>query len=270
MFLLEPIEQVVDAYLAPNEEVILQDNPALGEFFLLSFTDLLIVVGALGASIVLAVAHRPLLALAAFLFADALVFRLVLRRFRDYYTRYVITDLRIMRVSGVFSRVSYSIPLGKITDVAYSQRWWERWGPFGGYATIEIDSASEKSGLDKLRGLHDPARFNRVLLSMVADKQGFVVPGTAALNKRRAREDHLKLNIRFHRELSELFSEPNDSEMKFARAGVQRELDEREERMLRLAVMRRMAAHPGALGGDGFDLGDEPVPGSDIEDDGGD
>lgn len=252
------VERIVEAYLAPGEVVILEDKPALGRFILQGLGSLLSIGALVGAFIVLSVIGRFSLALVAFVVADVVVIVLVCRRIKEYYTRYIITDLRIMRTSGVFSRVAYSIPLGKITDVAYSQKWWER--SFG-YATIEIDSASEKSGLDKLRGLHDPASFNRVLLAMVADKQGFVVPGTAALNKRRAREDHLKLKVRFDIEPSELFPYRTDTEQYFAQLAVNRDLADKAEREARLVVMQHLASRYGGPGGGG----DEPDLGDDDE-----
>ena len=266
--LLPPVESIVESYLAPGEVVILQDKPALGEFILLGLGNLLNVGALVGGAVVLFLLGWFKFALIAFILADILVIRLVSRRIQDYYTRYIITDLRIMRISGVLSRVAYSIPLGKITDVAFSQKWWER--RFG-YATIEIDSASEKSGLDKLRGLHDPASFNRVLLAMVADKQGFVVPGTAALNKRRAREDHLKLKIRFGIEPSELFPYRTDTEQYYAQLAVNRDLADKLEREARLVVMQHLASQYGARGGapgDGGlpDLGDDLAPADDGDD----
>ena len=179
--LLPAPEDIVAGYLAPDEDIVLEDKPAIGEFYLLSLPDLAMLALFFAMMIWLFANSHPAFALIAFLVTDFLAIRLLVRRLKNLYTRYVITDLRIMRVSGVFSRVAYSIPLGKITDVAYSQTWWERTFE---YATIEIDSASEKSGLDRLRGLHNPDKFNKTLLQMISDKQGFVVTGTAAMNKR--------------------------------------------------------------------------------------
>ena len=237
--LFPPVETIVKSYLAPGEVVTLEDKPALGRFFLIGLREIVMVGILSGSALMLAKFGYGNLGLLVFVVADGLVIHLVSRRIQDYYTRYVITDLRIMRTSGVFSRVAYSIPLGKITDVAFSQKWWER--RFG-YATIEIDSASEKSGLDKLRGLHDPAKFNRVLLAMVADKQGFVVPGTAALNKRRAREEHLKLLIRFNINPSELFPDATEKEMYYATLANNRDLADKAERQAQLFVMQTLAA----------------------------
>jgi membrane protein YdbS with pleckstrin-like domain len=234
-------EKIIRDYLAPDEVVILDDNPAIGEFLLVrAFWDLFFLGLGVAASIVLAIMGQRRGALVTFILADILVIRLLWMRLNDYYTRYVITDLRIIRTSGVFSRNAYSIPFGKITDVAFRQKFWER--KFG-YATIEIDSASEKSGLDKLRGLKDPARFNKVLVAMLADKQGYVVPGAAAIGKMRAREEQLKLELRFGRPRPELFPNPTDFDMLRAALAAQRDLEEKDDKLRHLEHLKRNTEH---------------------------
>ena len=237
-----PHEKIIKDYLAPDEVVILDDNPAIGEFLLVrAFWDLFFLGVGVAASIALLIMGQKQGALVTFIIADIIVIRLLWMRLKDYYTRYVITDLRIIRTSGVFSRNAYSIPFGKITDVAYRQKFWER--RFG-YATIEIDSASEKSGLDKLRGLKDPAMFNRVLVAMLADKQGYVVPGVAAINKMRAREEQIKLELRFGRERPVLFPDPTDFEMLRAALAAQRDLEEKDRGLRLLASLKPVTSDP--------------------------
>ena len=46
---------------------------------------------------------------------------LVLKRLGERYTSYVITNVRIMRISGIISRRAHSIPWVRVTDLTYEQ-----------------------------------------------------------------------------------------------------------------------------------------------------
>jgi uncharacterized membrane protein YdbT with pleckstrin-like domain len=118
-------------------------------------------------------------ALLAFLALDVLLIWLVVKRLRDYYTRYVITTFRVMRVSGVLARHNAWIPWVKITDLSFHQ---SIAGRLFGYASIRIESANEDSGFRELRDLKDPVRFNRILVEMISAKQGAVAPRWASVN----------------------------------------------------------------------------------------
>jgi hypothetical protein len=102
-----------------------------------------------------------------------LVILLISQRFRELFTRYVITSSRIMRISGVVSRRSMSIPWAKVTDLSFRQSLWMR---YFGFANVRIESANEQSGLQELKGLKNPLQFHRLMLEMVAAKQGHTAP----------------------------------------------------------------------------------------------
>jgi uncharacterized membrane protein YdbT with pleckstrin-like domain len=90
---------------------------------------------------------------------------------RKRYTRYVITDMRVLRITGVLNRQMEFIPWGKITDVSRSESFLQ-W--LLGTATIRIESANERSAFRAMTDVQDPAVFYRVLVQMVDLKQGRV------------------------------------------------------------------------------------------------
>jgi uncharacterized membrane protein YdbT with pleckstrin-like domain len=118
-------------------------------------------------------------ALIAFIAFDIILVWLIAKRMQAFYTRYVITTFRVLRVSGILTRRNVWIPWVKITDLSFRQ---SLLGRIFGYATIRIESANEESGLQDLSDLKDPVRFNRILVEMINAKQGNVnAPGAAAV-----------------------------------------------------------------------------------------
>jgi hypothetical protein len=100
-----------------------------------------------------------------------LALRLVRDGLRLYYTRYVMTNFRVIRIGGILHRENFSIPWGRITDFAWDQNYL---GRLLGYATIRIVTASEESGLKELKDLSDPEGFNFVFVRLVEQRQGLI------------------------------------------------------------------------------------------------
>ena len=101
---------------------------------------------------------------------------LAARAVQAAYTRFVITDLRMLRVSGVLNRHVEFIPWGKVTDVTRNEtlfQWLAR------TATIRVESANENSGFRVIEDVDDPEMFYDMIVQMVAVKQGRVVNGAA-------------------------------------------------------------------------------------------
>lgn len=98
---------------------------------------------------------------------------LVIQRLQRWYTRYALTDFRLIRSWGVFNRKMAWMPWSKVTDVLLTQT---LAGRILGYATVQIASANEESGFKAVTDLRDPHRFHRVVTEMVQAKQGKTVP----------------------------------------------------------------------------------------------
>jgi uncharacterized membrane protein YdbT with pleckstrin-like domain len=73
--------------------------------------------------------------------------------------RYVLTDRRLLRLSGVFSRSSMDSYLDKINNVEHRQTFW---GRLLGYGDVEIDTASE-TGAEVFPRISQPVAFKRAV-----------------------------------------------------------------------------------------------------------
>jgi len=166
-------DEVIHQYLGNGERMIHNDHPSFRSFMVqntLLFSGFLIV-----AVLFLGITFRGSLLAAGFLLLVLCVvlLMLVLKRLGDRYTSYVVTDTRIMRISGVISRRAHSIPWVRVTDLTIEQ---SLSGRLFGYATLHIESANEDSGLRDLDGVSDPMQFNQFVVDMVVAKQGTTSP----------------------------------------------------------------------------------------------
>jgi uncharacterized membrane protein YdbT with pleckstrin-like domain len=171
-------DEIVRSYLVTGERVIHVDKPALDAFVVIQIREVLLAIGLFVLFIwSLATGKGTVLPLLAFIAFDILLIWLIVLRLKAFYTRYVITTFRVLRVSGITTRRNVWIPWVKITDLSFRQ---SLLGRIFGYATIRIESANEESGLQDLSDLKEPIRFNRILVEMINTKQGNVSPSFGA------------------------------------------------------------------------------------------
>jgi membrane protein YdbS with pleckstrin-like domain len=168
-----PPEKIVLEALVHGEKVYFEDKPALTAFVIERQEVLLLVAGVAFFIFALVMRWGWTVSLVAFLAVDLLALHLVVQRLGDYYTRYVITNFRVMRVAGIINHNNYSIPWVKVTDFGWEQ---SLAGRLFGYATIKIESANEESRLKELRDLRQPVAFNEAFVELVFNKQGRVEP----------------------------------------------------------------------------------------------
>jgi uncharacterized membrane protein YdbT with pleckstrin-like domain len=93
------------------------------------------------------------------------------RSIRFRYTRYIVTSLRVMRMTGVFDRKYYWIPWQRVTDIAFEQT---IIGRIFGFATLRIESANEESGLREMTDLNDPWKFQELVTQLVGRRQRYL------------------------------------------------------------------------------------------------
>jgi uncharacterized membrane protein YdbT with pleckstrin-like domain len=172
-------EEIVTSYLVTGERIIHSDRPALNAFVIIQFREVLLAIGLFALFVwTLSSGGNVVIPLLAFILMDAVLIWLVIKRLQEYYTRYVITTFRVLRVTGILTRRNIWIPWAKITDLSFRQ---SLAGRMFGYATIRIESANEESGLQDLSDLREPIKFNRILIEMVNAKQGNVNPNWVAV-----------------------------------------------------------------------------------------
>jgi len=166
-------EETIGLHLGAGEKVLHLDHPSF-PWFLVKRSP------TIGALILVIVAYVVSVRegwelAAAVLPSVALLVLLVLgfQRLADRYSAYVITNARMIRMSGVFNNSVESIPWIRVTDVHFERSFLER---LLGCATLNIESANETMGLRRMSGIADPFEFNRHLVDMVVAKQGPSVP----------------------------------------------------------------------------------------------
>jgi hypothetical protein len=161
-------DDIVRDYLVRGEKVVLEETRSLRSWMLdqaLLITLATIVflgLSAMGSDWSIGLGVLVLFGAGCFLAA---------RGAQAWFTRYVITDLRVLRVTGVVNRHVEFIPWGKVTDIGRSESFLQ-W--MAGTATIRIESANERSAFRAMDDVDDPARFYKVLVRMVDLKQGRV------------------------------------------------------------------------------------------------
>jgi membrane protein YdbS with pleckstrin-like domain len=173
-------DEIIEEYLGHGERMLHNDHPSFRAFVIehLILVTVLFVAAGLLVGVVL---NGSLTAvLLTFLLLAIVLLILVLQRLSERYTSYVITNVRIMRVSGVVTRRVHSIPWMRVTDLTFDQTWL---GRLLGYATLHIESANEEGGLRDLAGVSDPIVFNQYLVDMVVAKQGPIAPGWEELGQ---------------------------------------------------------------------------------------
>ncbi len=159
-------DSIVDAYLVPGERVVLEETRSVRGFLM---NQAILIVAVVLAVFLNAMLGQVLLTSVALVMCLVFAGFIAIRALQAWFTRYVVTDLRVLRVSGVLNRRAEFIPWKKITDITRSEsllQWWAR------TATICIESANDGSGFRSIEDVDDPAYFYRVLVEMVDRKQG--------------------------------------------------------------------------------------------------
>ncbi len=161
-------DDIVGDYLVRGERVVLKETRSLRSWLidqalviaagLIAF----VLLSSLGADWSIGLGFLALLLAGGYL---------TFRGLQAWFTRYVITDMRVLRITGVMNRHVEFIPWGKVTDIGRSESWLQ-W--IAGTATIRIESANERSAFRAMDDVEDPAQFYKVLVRMVDLKQGRV------------------------------------------------------------------------------------------------
>lgn len=166
-------QETIGRHLGAGEVVLLSDSPALAWFVinnLLWFGALAVLV----AGVLLCLLQGwGWAALACFLGALVVGVILYVVRLEERYTSYVITNARMIRMSGVVSLTVESIPWVRVTDTSFTQDFRER---LIGTSTVNIESANESAGLRRMRGIANYEDFERHMTDMIVAKQGATTP----------------------------------------------------------------------------------------------
>ncbi|MDQ2678504.1 MAG: PH domain-containing protein, partial [Actinomycetota bacterium] len=150
---------IASAYLMPGEHVVRQETRSVRGFLAaqvlwLGLAVLVPVVGAM---------FDPALLALGVVVALGIIGLLVVRGVQAAFTRYLVTDMRVLRVSGVLNRSAEFIPWGKVTDITRTESL-VQW--LAHTATIRIESANERSSFRAIDDIDDPDAFYRVIVQL--------------------------------------------------------------------------------------------------------
>lgn len=164
-------EQILYSLLASDEIVVYGEQPSFSAFLVDQVAPLLLLILIVAVFVTARFFDSSMLLYGITFVAVGISWALLAAKWimKDRYTRYVLTTMRVMRVSGFLQRQNAWIPLAKVTDVRYEST---IWGRLLGYADIRIDSANEESGLKYMHNLANPETFYEKLLLLVERKQG--------------------------------------------------------------------------------------------------
>jgi hypothetical protein len=156
---------IASAYLMPGERVVRQETRSVRGFLAaqvlwLGLAVLIPIAGAL---------FDPALFALGVIIGLGIVGLLAVRGVQAAFTRYLVTDMRVLRVSGVLNRSAEFIPWGKVTDITRTESL-VQW--LAHTATIRIESANERSGFRTIDDIDDPDAFYRVVVQLIDRKQG--------------------------------------------------------------------------------------------------
>lgn len=166
-------DETLPRHLGAGEVVLLSDSPAFA-WFVVSQGAWFGGLGLLLAGLFISLSQAWWWGALACV-AGALLVALILCfiRLEERYTSYVITNARMIRMSGVLNLKVESIPWVRVTDTSFTQAFPER---LVGTYTVNIESANETAGLRRMRGIANHEDFERHMTDMIVAKQGAATP----------------------------------------------------------------------------------------------
>lgn len=153
--------ELVDEYLHDNERVIYDEAPQWQAWVWTQWFDLLVAVVVV---LIMVMAQDAMVVAIGFVGEVALLGLVGWRYLEHIYTRYVLTDYRALRLSGVLRRDHEWISWKKVTDVSVHRSISDRWF---GTATIRIQSANEMSGFKAMTDVPQPLMFAQTIVDLV-------------------------------------------------------------------------------------------------------
>lgn len=164
MSILGPVRSI-EQYLVDEEQVVMvcRQHPlvlarpvALWAVWMLSASVINAFLGALTGSLVDPVITAVVLAATAFA---------VVRVLQWWAARYLVTDRRVISISGLVAVRVASVPLSKVNDVILTRPFF---GRLFGYGDLLLQSAAERTGLPRLTFLPKPREAYRLITALLA------------------------------------------------------------------------------------------------------
>jgi len=87
---------------------------------------------------------------------------------REHMDRFVVTNMRVFRIRGVFARSLATMPITRILDITVVK---SVWGRMFGYGHFTFESAAQEQGLRDIRYVGDPDKRD-LTIQRVVQKSG--------------------------------------------------------------------------------------------------
>ncbi len=159
--LFVPPDQLALTYVTDDETIYFDEAPDLRAWVWTQWLDITVAIVVV---VIMFAARDARVTLFGFLGELVLFLQLAWRLADQAYTRYVLTDQRALRVSGVLHRDYEWISWKKVTDISVHRSLWDRWF---GTATIHIQSANEMSQFKEMADVPDPIFFAETIADLV-------------------------------------------------------------------------------------------------------
>lgn len=159
--LIADVEHLLGDFCSDGEVILFHKAPDLKAWWVNQIPDNLVIAVLLGVSVLVdTTLVRVVALLAAIVMAGSMAARLI----TSAYTRYVLTNHRIIRLSGFVRRDHDWMAWNKVTDVSVKRTFWNR---FYDTATIRIQSANELTGLKDMSDVPEPIVFAKLVADLV-------------------------------------------------------------------------------------------------------
>lgn len=153
--------ELAEQYLTDDELIYFDEAPDLRAWIWTQWLDLTVAAVVV---VIMFAAQDARVTLLGLLGEIWLIATLAWRLTDKAYTRYVLTDHRALRVSGVLRRDYEWISWKKVTDVSVHRSLLDRWF---GTATIQIQSANEMSKFKAMDDVPNPVSFAETIVDLV-------------------------------------------------------------------------------------------------------
>jgi uncharacterized membrane protein YdbT with pleckstrin-like domain len=164
-------DKYIQSLMGENEKMLLITRQHWFVLFRAIVAEILIILILIAASIAVSVAYPPALPLAPIIALLLSLFPVVgmVRDILIWYNRqYIVTNRRVIQISGVINKNVVDSSLEKVNDVKMSQSFF---GRIFDYGNVEILTASEL-GVNQFQRIGDPVHFKTAMLN-AKERLGF-------------------------------------------------------------------------------------------------
>jgi len=158
----------LEELLGKNERILLKTRQHWFILFSSIALEIILIIALIGVGIALVVMTGSPLATVAFVLVLVPLIGMVRDTMIWYNRQYIVTNRRVIQISGIFSKDVVDSSLEKVNDVKMNQSFW---GRLFDYGDIEILTASEV-GANVFKRIGEPIKFKTAMIN-AKEQMGF-------------------------------------------------------------------------------------------------